>query len=63
MTEVALMTTLEVAERLRVDSSTVRKWVAKGLLKAVPLPGGGHYRFRPEDIEALLAEPAQSVAS
>jgi excisionase family DNA binding protein len=53
MTEVAYMTTTEVAERLRVDSSTIRKWVAKGLIKATTLPGG-HHRFRAEDIDAML---------
>ncbi|MDO3024419.1 MerR family transcriptional regulator [Mycobacteroides abscessus] len=62
MTEVTLMTTSEVAERLRVDSSTIRKWVAKGLLKAVTLPGG-HHRFRQEDIEALLAEASKAVSA
>lgn len=56
------MTTSEVADRLRVDSSTIRKWVGKGLLKAVTLPGG-HHRFRHEDVEALLADPAETVAS
>lgn len=62
MADIALFTTSEVADRLRVDSSTIRKWVAKGLLKAVTLPGG-HHRFRPEDVEALLAAPAETVAS
>lgn len=61
MTEVTLMTTSEVAERLRVDSSTVRKWVLKGLLRATTLPGG-HHRFRAEDIDAML-EHAKAVAS
>ncbi len=62
MADIALFTTSEVADRLRVDSSTIRKWVAKGLLKAVTLPGG-HHRFRPEDVEALLTDPAKAVAS
>ncbi|MBN7454273.1 MerR family transcriptional regulator [Mycobacteroides abscessus] len=62
MADIALFTTSEVADRLRVDSSTIRKWVAKGLLKAVTLPGG-HHRFRPEDVEALLADASKAVAS
>jgi len=62
MSELVLITTSQVADRLQVDPSTVRKWVAKGLLKAVTLPGG-HHRFRPEDVEALLAAPAEVVAS
>ncbi|QSM88763.1 helix-turn-helix DNA binding protein [Mycobacterium phage prophi91-3] len=62
MADIALFTTSEVADRLRVDSSTIRKWVAKGQLKAITLPGG-HHRFRLEDVEALLAETSKSVAS
>lgn len=62
MADIALFTTSEVADRLRVDSSTIRKWVAKGLLKAVTLPGG-HHRFRPEDIEAMLAVTSEATAS
>lgn len=57
MTKLVLLTTSQIADQLQVDPSTVRKWVAKGLLKAVTLPGG-HHRFRQEDIEALLAEAA-----
>lgn len=48
-----LFTTSQIAERFQVDTSTVRKWVARGLLKAVTLPGG-HHRFRAEDIDAML---------
>lgn len=62
MTELVLLTTSQIADQLQVDPSTVRKWVAKGLLEAVTLPGG-HHRFRPEDVEALLAAPAKATAS
>jgi excisionase family DNA binding protein len=33
-----LLTVAEVAKRLRVDSTTVRRWVTHGILEAVSLP-------------------------
>jgi excisionase family DNA binding protein len=38
-----LLTVREVAERLRVDTTTVRRWVKQGVLEAVVLP---HVRER-----------------
>lgn len=52
--EVVLLTTSEVAKILRVDGSTIRRWVAEGRLPAVTLPGG-LFRFHLADIEAILA--------
>lgn len=34
------MTTSEVAQALRVDSSTVRRWATTGAIAAVRLPNG-----------------------
>lgn len=45
MAEVVLLTTTEVAERFRVDTSVVRRWVANGKLKPTIKTPGGHYRF------------------
>ena len=49
------MTPAEVARIFRVDPRTVSRWAAAGRLPAQKTPGG-HYRFRQEDIESLLAE-------
>lgn len=45
MPEVVLLTTREVAERFRVDSSAVRRWVAEGKLRYAIKTPGGYYRF------------------
>lgn len=48
-----LLTTAEVAERLRVSTVTVARWVKKGQLDAVQLPGGT-LRFKESDIAAIV---------
>lgn len=57
-----LLTVREVARRLRVDDTTVRRWAKTGALQAVILPHRGKrraYRFKAETIEKLLAtQPA-----
>jgi excisionase family DNA binding protein len=55
MPEVVLLTTSEVAERFRVDSSAVRRWVSSNRLKPTITTPGGHYRFSQADIEAFEA--------
>jgi len=55
MTE--LFTVHEVAEMLRVDETTVRRWIKSGALEAVHLPHTGEresYRVRQETLEKLL---------
>jgi excisionase family DNA binding protein len=49
-----LLTTEQVAERLRVSEETVRRYARDNTLASVKLPGG-HRRFRPEDVDALLS--------
>lgn len=52
-----LLTVREVARRLRVDDTTVRRWIKHGTLDAVSLPHVGKrqaYRVRRRTIEALL---------
>lgn len=56
--QVAYVTTAAVAKRFAVDPATVRRWAADGRLPAVVTPGG-HYRFRMEDVEALLNPSSQ----
>ena len=55
-----LLTIHEVARRLRVDDTTVRRWVKSGALEAITLPHRGNrqsYRVRRSTLDALLNEP------
>jgi excisionase family DNA binding protein len=56
--EADLLTVPEVAQYLRVDDSTVRRWVKNGALEAVVLPHVGDrqiYRIRRSTLEKLLS--------
>ena len=55
-----LLTVREVAEQLRVDDTTVRRWIKNGVLDAIPLPHRGlrqAYRIRRITLDAILAAP------
>lgn len=55
-----LLTVREVARRLRVDDTTVRRWIKHGTLEAVSLPHVGKrqaYRVRRSTIDLLLSQP------
>jgi excisionase family DNA binding protein len=61
MTE--LLTVHEVARVLRVDDTTVRRWIKNGALEAVVLPHSGPrtgYRIKRETLERVLTHPVQS---
>jgi excisionase family DNA binding protein len=61
-----LLTVEEVANVLRVDQSTVRRWVKQGALKAVVLPHVNErqgYRFKRETLAALLSDKKSAIAS
>lgn len=52
-----LLTVSEVAKTLRVDDTTVRRWVKQGTLEAVVLPHVGDrqaYRIKRETLEKVL---------
>lgn len=52
-----LLTVAEFAEILRVDDTTVRRWIVSGALSAVQLPHSGKrraYRIRRSTMQALL---------
>ena len=52
-----LLTVREVAKRLRVDDTTVRRWIKSGALEAITLPHRGKqqaYRIKRETLDALL---------
>jgi excisionase family DNA binding protein len=47
-----IMTTKDVAKALGVELRTVQRWVRRGSLPAIKLPGGrGEFRFEPAEIE------------
>lgn len=52
MFTMSLMTVRASARGLGVHENTVRRWEAKGLIRAVRLPSGVR-RFRSEDVLAL----------
>jgi excisionase family DNA binding protein len=59
--EADLLTVREVAKQLRVDDTTVRRWIKNGVLEAITLPHRGTrqaYRIRRSTLDALL-EPSQ----
>jgi excisionase family DNA binding protein len=64
MQDEALLTVGEVARRLRVDTTTVRRWISTGTLDAVVLPHRGKrqaYRIRQGTLDQLLHTPAASM--
>ena len=55
-----LLTVHEIAQRLRVDATTVRRWIKSGVLPAITLPSRGKrqvYRIKQEDLDAILQQP------
>jgi len=53
-----LLTIHEVANRLRVDDTTVRRWINNGVLDAVTLPHLGKrrgYRVKKATLDTLLS--------
>jgi excisionase family DNA binding protein len=60
MAEEELLTVREVARRLRVDDTTVRRWIKSGALEAVTLPHKGRrqaYRVKTTTMNKLLQGP------
>lgn len=52
-----MLTVPEVAQQLRVDETTVRRYIKDGLLEAITLPHKGKrkaYRIRKSTIDALM---------
>jgi excisionase family DNA binding protein len=55
-----LLTVREVARRLRVDDTTVRRWIKSGALEAITLPHKGKrqaYRVKKSTLDELLQSP------
>lgn len=52
-----LLTVREVARRLRVDDTTVRRWIKNGSLEAITLPHKGKrsaYRVKKSTMDKLM---------
>ncbi len=57
-----LLTIAEVADTLRVDATTVRRWVKQGTLEAIVLPHLNErqaYRIKRDTLEKLLGQTTQ----
>ena len=57
-----LLTVREVARRLRVDDTTVRRWIKSGALEAITLPHRGKrqaYRIKKATLDGLLSSYIQ----
>jgi len=55
-----LLTVREVARRLRVDDTTVRRWIKNGVLEAITLPHVSKrqiYRVKKSTLDELLKSP------
>lgn len=64
-----LVTRRELADLLRVNTSTIDRWRRRGLIRPVQFARGGAVRFKAEDVElrraeevGLLHEPAEHLA-
>ncbi|HZR43850.1 MAG TPA: helix-turn-helix domain-containing protein [Ktedonobacteraceae bacterium] len=59
-----LLTVSEVARILRVDDTTVRRWVKQGALEAVILPHVNErqaYRIKRETLDKVLGAPIEDL--
>jgi excisionase family DNA binding protein len=57
-----LLNVRETAQALGVHENTIRNWEARGLLRAVRLPGSGFRRFSSDDVERLRREMFEQLA-
>lgn len=57
-----LLNVRDTARALGVHENTIRNWEARGLLRAVHLPGSGFRRFAAADVERLRAEMFEQLA-
>jgi len=56
-----LLTVDEVAERVKVNPETVRRWIKSGRLPAVR-PAGGPYRIHSTDLDHLFGSAPKALA-
>lgn len=53
------MTTREVAAYFRVEPKTIRQWAHQGRIRYSRTLGGGPFRFREADVQALADETSR----
>lgn len=61
-----LLTIHEVARQLRVDDTTVRRWINNGALDAVTLPHMGKrrgYRVKKTTLDAMLSSTTLTTSA
>ncbi len=59
-----VLTVREVARRLRVDDTTVRRWIKSGALEAITLPHRGKrqaYRIKQSTLDTLLSSSSPTA--
>lgn len=60
-----LLTVHQVAEKLRVDDTTCRRWIKNGVLAAISLPHVGKrqaYRIKCSELDKILSGGNTEVA-
>jgi MerR HTH family regulatory protein len=57
-----LLNVRDTARALGVHENTIRNWEARGILRAVRLPGSGYRRFAVQDVDRLRAEMFEQLA-
>ena len=57
-----LLNVRDTARALAVHENTVRNWEARGIIRAVRLPGSGYRRFSAADVARLRAEMFEQFA-
>ncbi len=58
-----VLTTAEVAQRLRVKIITVQRWLHAGKLRGTKLPGAAGWRIPFDDVERIeRGEPGKAAA-
>ena len=60
--DAGLLTIRQAAERLGVHPLTLRNWSEKGAVPCLRTPGG-HRRYRPQDLQRMLAAPQEDPAT
>ena len=60
--DTGLLTIRQAAELLGVHPLTLRNWSEKGAVPCLRTPGG-HRRFRPQDLQRMLAAPQEDPAT
>jgi excisionase family DNA binding protein len=61
MIETPWMTRKDAALYMRVSVQTIDRWARDGMITRYSLPGGADYRYRRDELDALLAPEARAA--